>query len=54
MYWSDVDAYRCAKGHTSQQCPICGSYETAAWTDAENRHYHVICGSCGNDSIVNA
>ena len=48
-----VDAYRCANGHTSQQCPLCGSYDTAAWSDTENRpHYHVICGNCGSDSVV--
>jgi endogenous inhibitor of DNA gyrase (YacG/DUF329 family) len=48
-----VDAYRCANGHTSQQCPVCGSYATAAWRERENLHYHVICANCGNDSIVN-
>ena len=49
-----VDAYRCANGHTSQQCPLCGSYDTAAWSNSENLpHYHVICGGCGNDSVVN-
>lgn len=48
-----VDAYRCANGHTSVQCPVCGSYDTAAWTDGERpADYHVICGSCGNDSIT--
>ena len=48
-----VDAYRCASGHTSQQCPVCGSYDTAAWRDTEHLpHYHVICAHCGNDSIV--
>lgn len=50
-----VDAYRCANGHASQQCPLCQSYDTAAWRDSGNRpHYHVICGSCGNDSVVDA
>ncbi len=49
-----VNAYRCANGHRSQQCPLCDSYETAAWRDSEKQHYHVICGSCGNDSIVNS
>jgi hypothetical protein len=48
-----VNAYRCATGHISQQCALCRSYDTAAWRDSENLHYHVICGSCGNDSIVN-
>lgn len=45
-----VDAYRCANGHTNPQCPLCGSYDTAAWSDRP--HYHVICGACGNDSIL--
>ena len=49
-----TDAYRCANGHSSQQCPLCNSYDTAGWSDTENGpHYHVICGNCGNDSIVN-
>lgn len=48
-----IDAYQCANGHTSQECPLCGGYDTAAWRDRENLHYHVICGNCGNDSIVN-
>jgi hypothetical protein len=48
-----VDAYRCANGHTSKECPLCGSYDTAAWTNAEGpQHYHVICGACGNDSVI--
>jgi hypothetical protein len=48
-----VDAYRCANGHTSQECPLCHSYDTAAWGDSDHPpHYHVICGACGNDSIV--
>jgi hypothetical protein len=48
-----VEAYRCANGHLSQQCPVCGSYDTAAWRDAGNHpHYHVICGNCGNDAVV--
>jgi len=49
-----VDAYRCANGHTSKECPLCGSYDTAAWADSEARHYHVICAACGNDSVVQA
>lgn len=64
MYWTEaavrsaadveyVDAYSCANGHTSEECPLCGSYDTAAWSDAESpRHYHVICAACGNDSVV--
>jgi hypothetical protein len=33
--------------------PLCGSYETAAWSNGEDApHYHVICGACGNDSII--
>jgi hypothetical protein len=48
-----ADAYRCPNGHTSKECPLCGSYDTAAWSDAESpRHYHVICAACGNDSVV--
>jgi hypothetical protein len=48
-----VDAYRCENGHTSKECPLCGSFETAAWADNEGaRHYHVICAACGNDSVV--
>jgi hypothetical protein len=47
-----VDAYRCANGHTSKECPLCGSYETAAWVDTEGSYYHVICGACGNDGEV--
>jgi hypothetical protein len=36
-----ADAYRCARGHTGKQCPLCGSYETAAWVDREDpSHYH--------------
>jgi hypothetical protein len=48
-----VDAYRCANGHTSKECPLCGSYETASWADAGEDwpHYHVICGACGNDAV---
>lgn len=50
-----VDAYRCAIGHTSKQCPLCGSYDTAAWAEGDPpRHYHVICAACGNDSVVDA
>jgi hypothetical protein len=49
-----VAAYLCANGHTSKECPLCGSYDTAAWADTElSPHYHVICGTCGNDSVVN-
>ena len=49
-----VDAYRCANEHASQECPLCGSYDTAAWVNSEHLpHFHVICGRCGNDSIVN-
>lgn len=49
----DIDAYRCANGHTSLACPLCGSYETAAWSSgADPPHYHVICANCGNDSVV--
>jgi predicted RNA-binding Zn-ribbon protein involved in translation (DUF1610 family) len=48
-----VDAYRCANGHTSKECPLCGSYETAAWRDSDGPlHYHVICSACGNDSVT--
>jgi len=48
-----VDAYLCANAHTSKECPLCGSYETAAWADDEGPlHYHVICGGCGNDSVI--
>lgn len=48
-----VAAYQCANGHTSKECPVCGSYDTAAWVDTElSPHYHVICGACGNDSIT--
>ena len=48
-----VDAYRCGNGHTSQECPLCGSYDTAAWRDREGPpHYHVICGACGNDGVT--
>jgi hypothetical protein len=48
-----VDAYICANGHTSKECPLCGSYDTAAWADGEGLpHYHVICGACGNDSVT--
>ena len=48
-----VDAYRCANGHTSKECPLCGSYETSAWFNGEGPpHYHVICGACGNDSVI--
>jgi hypothetical protein len=48
-----IDAYRCANGHTSQECPLCGSYDTAAWIDRDDLpHFHIICGTCGNDSIV--
>ena len=49
-----VDAYRCANGHTSKECPLCGSYNTASWADMEAPHYHVICAACGNDSVVQA
>lgn len=50
-----VDAYRCMNGHTSQECSLCGSYETAAWRDNDGPlHYHVICGACGNDSVIGA
>jgi hypothetical protein len=50
-----VDAYQCANGHTSKECPLCGSYDTAAWANGEApRHYHVICAACGNDSVVQA
>lgn len=48
-----LDAYQCVNGHTSPECPLCGSYDTSAWADAApSRHYHVICASCGNDSVV--
>ena len=48
-----VDAYRCANGHTSKECPLCGSYDTAAWVDREGSpHYHVICAACGNDGVL--
>ena len=47
-----VDAYRCANGHRSKECALCGSYDTASWADGEGAHYHVICGTCGNDSVV--
>lgn len=48
-----VDAYRCANGHISKNCPLCGSYDTAAWSDSDGSpHYHVICGACGNDSVI--
>jgi hypothetical protein len=48
-----VDAYQCANGHISKECSLCGSYETAAWRDTDGSpHYHVICGTCGNDSVV--
>jgi hypothetical protein len=48
-----VHAYRCGNGHTSQPCPLCGSFETAGWRDAEGGpHYHLICAACGNDSIA--
>jgi hypothetical protein len=49
-----VDAYRCANDHTSKECPLCGSYQTASWADADggDRHYHVICGACGNDAVT--
>ena len=47
-----LDAYRCSDGHTSVECPVCGSYETASWADPEGAsHYHVICDACGNDSV---
>jgi hypothetical protein len=50
-----ADAYRCANGHTSKRCPLCGSYDTAAWSDGKAvRHYHVICAACGNDSVIQA
>lgn len=50
---ASVDAYRCANGHTSKECPLCGSYDTAAWANGETPpHYHVICGACGNDSVI--
>ena len=32
-----VDAYRCANGHTSKECPLCGSYDTAARANGEAR-----------------
>jgi len=47
-----LDAYRCANGHTSRECPLCGSYDTTAWIDEAESYYHVICGACGNDSVV--
>lgn len=48
-----VDAYRCASGHTSQECSVCGSYDTMTWRDADGLpHYHVICDACGNDSVT--
>jgi hypothetical protein len=48
-----VDAYECANGHTSKECPLCGSYETAAWRDSNGPpHYHAICSACGNDSVT--
>lgn len=48
-----VEAYRCTNGHTSQECPLCGSFDTSAWADTEqSSRYHVICGACGNDSIA--
>jgi predicted RNA-binding Zn-ribbon protein involved in translation (DUF1610 family) len=48
-----VDAYRCANGHASQQCPLCASYDTVAWCDSHRSpHYHVICSNCGNDSVI--
>jgi hypothetical protein len=48
-----VDAYRCANGHTSKECPVCGSYDTAAWANDEApAQYHVICAACGNDSLI--
>ena len=50
---ASVDAYRCANGHTSKECPLCGSYDTAAWANGEAPpQYHVICGACGNDSVI--
>jgi hypothetical protein len=50
---ASVDAYECANGHTSKECPLCGSYDTAAWRDTDGPlHYHVICGACGNDSVI--
>ena len=30
-----VDAYRCRNGHTSKECPVCGSYDTGAWADPD-------------------
>lgn len=65
MYWSEAavrnrypteyaEAYRCTNGHTSQPCPLCGSNDTASWADTvPGPLYHVICGQCGNDSVVN-
>jgi Zn ribbon nucleic-acid-binding protein len=48
-----VSAYRCAHGHISHQCPFCGSYDTAAWSDLDRQsRHHVICVACGNDSIA--
>jgi hypothetical protein len=50
-----VDAYQCANGHASKECPLCGSYDTAAWRDSNGLpHFHVICGACGNDSVTEA
>ena len=46
-----IDAYRCTRGHTSQECPLCGRFDTAAWRDGGAPRYHVICGACGHDSV---